>query len=72
MSVLSRVRRVGAIAAAIVVVVTWLLASAIGLLPGEEIVWTAGAVFGLLTLTSLCLLLALSSDAGRRRTGRAS
>jgi hypothetical protein len=73
MGVMSRVRRLGAIVASLAVAVSvvgilW-AASSIGLLPGVEILRSALAVLGLLTLTSLCIMLALL-DARQRRAGR--
>jgi hypothetical protein len=77
MSVLSRVRRVGAIVASAAVVATVLaifwLASSTGLLSGATVLWPAGAFLALFSLTSVCLMLALSADASQRRAaGRAS
>jgi hypothetical protein len=73
MSVLRRVRRVGAIAASVTVTIAvfamaWLV-STIEVVPGNEVLWQAGAFIGLLMLFSLCLLLALSAEASQRRAG---
>jgi len=75
-TVLSRVRRVGAIAASIGVAFALValagLAWSIGLLSGVATAWSTGALLVLMTLGLLCLLVALSPSASLRGASRAS
>jgi len=73
MSVLSRVRRVGAIAASVTVAfaavaMVW-LSSSIGLGLGSAVFRQAGAFIALAALVSLCLLLAVSAQVSQRKAG---
>ena len=75
-TVLSRVRRVGAIAASIGVAFALValagLVWSIGLLSGIATLWSTGALLVLMTLGLLCLLVALSASASQRGASRAS